>query len=111
MKSGFFRDGYCRTNAQDFGSHSVAGIVSEQFLDFSASRGNDLRTVGLKQDCKWCLCSSRWLEAFDAWKDGIIPETAVPKVDLSATEDTTLKKIDLKDLQRFAVPSDGKAEL
>ena len=35
IRSGFFRDGYCRTTSQDHGSHSVAGIVSTQFLDYS----------------------------------------------------------------------------
>lgn len=35
IRSGFFRDGYCRTSPQDHGAHAVAGIVSSQFLDFS----------------------------------------------------------------------------
>jgi uncharacterized protein (DUF2237 family) len=41
----------------------MAAIVTEEFLDFSASRGNDLRAVGLRDGCKWCLCVSRWKEA------------------------------------------------
>ncbi|KAI0550989.1 hypothetical protein F4679DRAFT_541095 [Xylaria curta] len=48
--TGYFRDGYCRTGGnQDPGNHAVAGIVTDEFLDFSASRGNDLRTVGLSE--------------------------------------------------------------
>lgn len=109
IKTGFFRDGYCRTSAADHGAHSVAGIVSEQFLDFSASRGNDLRVVGLKEGCRWCLCVSRWREAFDAHKEGLIGKDAVPKVMLAATEDTALKKVDLKELQQFA--ADGHDDL
>lgn len=38
-------------------------IVTDEFLDFSASRGNDLRAGGLTDGCKWCLCVSRWKEA------------------------------------------------
>lgn len=110
IKSGFFRDGYCRTSPMDHGSHSVAGIVSTQFLDFSASRGNDLRLAGLDDGCKWCLCAGRWKESFDAWKDGVIGKEAVPKIDLSATEDTALRKIDLADLKQFAI-EEKKQEL
>lgn len=110
IKSGFFRDGFCRTTAQDYGSHSVAGIVSDKFLEFSASRGNDLRTVGLQEGCKWCLCSARWLESFEAYKSGIISKEAVPKVFLSATENTALRNIDLEDLKEFAADEE-KTEL
>jgi uncharacterized protein (DUF2237 family) len=71
-----------------------------------------LRTIGLDDGCKWCLCTARWLEAYQAYEAGIIPKEAVPKVDLSATESTALKKIDLKILQQFAVnsPSVGHQE-
>jgi len=61
------------------GNHSVAGIVTEEFLDYSASQGNDLRVVGLKEGCKWCLCAGRWQEALDAFKDGKISKNGVPK--------------------------------
>ena len=54
IKSGFFRDGYCRTSAADHGSHSIAGIVSKDFLEFSASRGNDLRVIGLEDGLFLC---------------------------------------------------------
>ena len=108
IKSGYFRDGFCRTSAQDHGSHSLAGIVSESFLDFTASRGNDLRGgLGLKEGCRWCLCVSRWREAFDAHKAGLIGRDAVPKVVLAATEETALRKVELKELQEFAVDGDA----
>lgn len=111
--TGFYRDGYCRTGAGDLGNHAVAGIMTEEFLDFSASQGNDLRVVGLKQDCKWCLCTSRWLEAFSAYKDGRIGVNAVPKVDLDATEDSALRKVDLDTFQQFAYrrENEGNGEL
>lgn len=100
--TGFHRDGYCRTGAADFGNHAVAGVVSEEFLDFTASQGNDLRPAGLKDGCKWCLCTSRWFEAFQAFQDGRIGEKAVPKVQLNATEDSALRKVDLETFRRFA---------
>ena len=42
--TGFFRDGCCKTNEQDLGSHLVCAIVSNDFLQFSLKRGNDLIT-------------------------------------------------------------------
>lgn len=105
--TGFHRDGYCRTGAADFGNHAVAGIVSEKFLDFTAEQGNDLRVAGLSEGCKWCLCTSRWLEAFSAYKDGKITKEAVPQVQLSATEESALRKIDLEDLKEFAVKEES----
>ena len=77
--------------------------MSEKFLDFSAEQGNDLRVAGLTEGCKWCLCTSRWLEAFQAFKDGKIDRDAVPKVNLGATEDSALRKVELEDLREFAV--------
>lgn len=108
--TGFHRDGYCRTGAADFGNHAVAGVVSEKFLDFTADQGNDLRAAGLSEGCKWCLCTSRWLEAFQAYKDGRISKEAVPKVQLSATEDSALRKVDLEDLKAFAVNEESTNE-
>jgi uncharacterized protein len=99
--TGFYRDGYCRTGAGDFGNHAVAGVVSEEFLDFTASQGNDLRVAGLTGGCKWCLCTSRWFEAFQAYKDGRISEKAVPRVVLEATEDSALRKVDLDVFKQF----------
>jgi uncharacterized protein (DUF2237 family) len=90
--TGWLRDGYCRVTKEDLGNHSIAGephsrlilhmsdsstaIMTDKFLDFSASRGNDLRAAGLKDGCRWCLCASRWKEALLAGKgvkDEIIP--------------------------------------
>jgi uncharacterized protein len=107
--TGFYRDGYCRTGAADFGNHAVAGVVSEKFLDFTAAQGNDLRVAGLSEGCKWCLCTSRWIEAFQAWKDGRIERDAVPRVQLSATEDSVLRQVDIEDLRQFAVREEQTA--
>lgn len=77
--TGYLRNGYCEVPASDAGNHSIAAEVSDEFLKFSAERGNDLRQIGLKGGCKWCLCVSRWKEAFDArGKEGdkIVPKYA-----------------------------------
>ena len=88
-KTGFFRDGSCRTNNQDHGRHTVCTIVTEEFLVYTKSKGNDLSTPnplfgfpGLKPGDGWCLCATRWLEAY---KDG-----CAPRVNLDCTEISTL---------------------
>ena len=74
-RTGFFRDGYCRTNSQDLGRHVICARVTQDFLDFSFARGNDLMTPrpdydfpGLKEGDSWCLCVLRWKEAYEAGK-------------------------------------------
>ncbi|OAL54132.1 hypothetical protein IQ07DRAFT_502427 [Pyrenochaeta sp. DS3sAY3a] len=99
--TGFTRSGYCEAPRGDVGNHSVAGIVSNEFLDFSAARGNDLRQAGLTDGCKWCLCVSRWKEAFDA-RTGL-DDKKVPKIVLKATNERALEGISMEDLKKFAV--------
>ena len=40
-KTGFFRDGYCNTSNQDYGMHTVCILITDEFLEFSKSVGND----------------------------------------------------------------------
>lgn len=40
--TGFLRDGYCNTNHMDIGTHVICATVTEDFLTFTKSRGNDL---------------------------------------------------------------------
>lgn len=52
------------------------GVLTKEFLDFTASRGNNLRSIGLEPGCKWCLCTARWKEAMEAAKskdDPVVP--------------------------------------
>ncbi|EME46514.1 hypothetical protein DOTSEDRAFT_61143 [Dothistroma septosporum NZE10] len=99
--TGYLRNGYCEVPASDFGNHAIAAEVTEEFLDFSAKNGNDLRSIGgMKGGCKWCLCASRWLEAFEA--KGREGDKIVPKVFLNATNEKALGKINLDDLKAFA---------
>lgn len=99
--TGYFRDGYCRTDVSDFGVHTVCAIMTEEFLSYTSSCGNDLSTPnpnfrfpGLKPGDKWCLCASRWKEAMDA---GV-----APLVVLEATHERTLDIVSLKDLSEHA---------
>ncbi|KAK8194378.1 hypothetical protein M8818_007568 [Zalaria obscura] len=98
--TGYLRNGYCEVPASDMGNHSVAAEVTEEFLTFSANQGNDLRQVGLKGGCKWCLCASRWKEAFDA--RGREGDKIVPKIFLNATNEKALNKVSMDDLKMFA---------
>ena len=71
--TGFYRDGCCKTGEDDRGKHIVCAQMTEDFLNYTKSRGNDLSTaipqfgfLGLKPGDQWCLCASRWKEALDA---------------------------------------------
>ncbi|KXS96429.1 hypothetical protein AC579_8565 [Pseudocercospora musae] len=109
--TGYLRNGYCEVPASDFGNHSVAAEVTEEFLDFTARQGNDLRSIGgMKAGCKWCLCASRWLEAFEAAKREGEGEKIVPKVWLKATNEKALRTINMEDLRAFAKDDGGGGE-
>lgn len=79
--TGYFRDGCCNTDASDRGSHVVCAVVTDEFLEYSKSRGNDLSTPrpeyrfpGLKDGDRWCLCALRWREALS---EGIAPDVVL----------------------------------
>ncbi|KAL9090422.1 MAG: hypothetical protein Q9159_001951 [Coniocarpon cinnabarinum] len=96
------RSGFCRgTDASDPDNHSVGAILTSKFLDFTASKGNDLRQeAGVQEGQRWCLCASRWREAFEA-ADGDQDEK-VPKVMLHATGERALDVVGFKDLKKYA---------
>jgi uncharacterized protein (DUF2237 family) len=100
--TGYLRDGFCRTRADDLGSHVVCARVTDAFLQFSRSRGNDLVTPvpgydfpGLRDGDNWCLCARRWLEAHDAG--------AAPPVYLQATHARVLDVVELDILLPYAL--------
>jgi len=100
--TGFYRDGKCSTGAGDVGSHIVCAQVTEEFLAFTKSRGNDLSTAvpafdfpGLKPGDRWCLGASRWKEALDA---GV-----APPVVLSATHALAVEYVSLDELKQHAL--------
>ncbi len=99
--TGWNRNGCCETDIHDVGSHTVCALLTDEFLEFSRSRGNDLSTPkpefqfpGLKAGDQWCLCAARWLEA---WQAG-----CAPRVKLKATHQRALQIIDLAVLKPHA---------
>ncbi|MEM9082691.1 MAG: DUF2237 domain-containing protein [Planctomycetota bacterium] len=99
--TGFFRDGCCRTDDEDHGSHTVCAVMTEAFLAFTRSRGNDLSTAhppyfpGLKAGDRWCLCAARWLEAYEA--------NCAPPVVLEATSEAALRVVSRETLEGYAI--------
>ena len=81
--TGYYRDGYCKTDSSDKGTHTVCSEVDDEFLEFTKSKGNDL--FMLKSGDRWCLCANRWKEAYD--------EGVAPKVIEKATNKKTLDVI------------------
>lgn len=103
--TGWFRDGCCRTDANDHGRHVVCARMTDVFLAFSTSRGNDLSTPrpefgfpGLKPGDRWCVCVDRWREALEA---GV-----APPVVLEATHESALKRVELAELRYHAIVAD-----
>ncbi len=101
-RTGFFRDGCCKTGESDYGSHTVCVRVTEAFLLFSSKVGNDLSTPrpelqfpGLKAGDQWCVCAGRWKEAAEAG--------CAPPVLLDATNEKALDVISLADLEYHAL--------
>ena len=100
--TGYFRDGFCNTDEHDFGSHVVCAEITEDFLIFSKSKGNDLSTPrpefnfpGLKEGDSWCLCAERWKEAYESG--------FAPKIYLNKTNKKALSVIDISILKEFAL--------
>ncbi len=100
--TGFFRDGCCNTNTQDVGSHTVCIEVTQEFLEYSRFKGNDLSTPlpeynfpGLKPGDRWCLCAARWLEAYR--------HEMAPRVYLARSHRKATEIIPLEILRQFAV--------
>ena len=99
--TGFYRDGCCDTGAEDLGSHTVCVAVTDEFLSYTKSVGNDLSTPhpiygfpGLVAGDRWCLCADRWLQAHQAGQ--------APRVYVNSTHQAALKKIPLKALTSMA---------
>ena len=99
--TGFFRDGCCKTNSEDLGSHLICAIVTDDFLQFSLQKGNNLITPvphydfpGLLAGDQWCLCVNRWLEAVEA--------NCAPFVKLESTHIKALEVVPLNLLKQYS---------
>lgn len=100
--TGFTRNGCCDSHKSDFGKHLLCARVDDKFLQFQLSKGNDLITPkpefnfkGLVSGDKWCVCVSRWLEAYRF--------SCAPPIILQSSHIDVLEKIDLEILKRFAI--------
>jgi hypothetical protein len=100
--TGFFRDGCCNTSSDDSGSHTVCVQLTDVFLQFSITKGNDLSSPrpefnfpGLKAGDKWCVCAARWKEAAE--------EGVAPPVLLKCTHESALNIISKADLTYHAL--------
>jgi len=81
--------------------HTVCILATAEFLRFSLEEGNDLSTPrpefefpGLEPGDRWCLCVTRWKDAFDAG--------CAPAVVLEATHISALEWVALEELQAHA---------
>ena len=100
--TGFYRNGKCDTCGEDTGQHSVCAQMTDEFLQFSRSQGNDLTTAipaynfpGLKAGDHWCVCLGRWIEAMEA--------DVAPKIKLEATHASVLEYLDIEVLKSHAL--------
>ena len=100
--TGFYRNGRCDTGPDDHGIHTVCVRATSEFLQYSISVGNDLSTPltefgfpGLLEGDRWCLCLSRWKQAYDAGK--------APQIYLASTHEASLELVSLKVLMEFAI--------
>lgn len=100
--TGFFRTGYCAAGPENAAHHLVCIEATDEFLDYSASVGNDLSTArpefsfpGLVAGDRWCLVAERWAQALEAGK--------APRVVLRSTNRAVLGLITLEDLKAHAL--------
>jgi uncharacterized protein (DUF2237 family) len=103
--TGFYRNGRCDTGPEDAGLHLVCVRATDEFLEFSAERGNDLSTPvpeydfpGLRPGDCWCLCVLRWKEALEAGM--------APRVNLAATHLSALEFVSLEELRAHSMDPD-----
>ncbi len=104
-RTGYFRDGFCRPPVRagsPYGGHTVASVMTREFLEHQQSLGNDLVTPklelgfpGLTPGDRWCVLAARWLQSYEA---GV----AAPVV-LSATHQSALDIVPIAALREHAV--------
>ena len=100
--TGYFRNGFCHTATTDLGQHTVCAQMTSEFLNFSQKVGNDLITPlpeldfpGLQPGDFWCICVTRWVEAYG--------EGQAPPIKLQACHKAVLAYVPLNILEEYAV--------
>ena len=97
--TGWYQDGYCRTDKSDLGHHAICCVMTDNFLTYTLSQGNNLIDPnpifdfpGLKSGDHWCLCSSRWEQAR---KDGMAPPVILEATDYSMLDIIPLELLEM----------------
>jgi uncharacterized protein (DUF2237 family) len=100
--TGFFRSGYCAAGPDRAAVHLICVALTDAFLAYSASVGNDLSTPrpeygfpGLKAGDRWCLVAGRWAQAHAAGM--------APRLFLRATNLAVLDLIPIETLKAYAL--------
>lgn len=104
--TGYYRDGYCKNFTNDSGSHVVCAKMTNTFLQYTKSKGNNLitpspeyRFPGLKEGDSWCVCANRWEEARKAGK--------APPIFLESTDTSALQFNSLETYIKFSEKKGG----
>jgi len=100
--TGFYRNNYCVTGPDDYGTHVVSALMDDEFLKFTQSKGNDLITPsgsfpGLVAGDRWCLCVLRWKQAYEAGK--------APKIFAKSTSEVALRNVSKEILLEYTIDS------
>ena len=100
--TGYFRNGFCHTATTDLGQHTICAQMTAEFLNFSQKVGNVLITPlpevdfpGLEPGDFWCICVTRWVDAYQA---GI-----APPIKIQACHQAVLSYVPLDVLMEYAV--------
>ena len=100
--TGFYRDGFCRTGADNPGIHAVCIYATQEFLEYSKAVGNDLSTpmpqyrfAGVKPGESWCLSGPRFVEA--------LANSMAPNIFIHATHEKMLDLVDIDTLKAYAI--------
>jgi uncharacterized protein (DUF2237 family) len=98
--TGYQRDGFCTNLDFDAGTHIVCAVVTDSFLQFTKTKGNDLITPGinfsgLKTGDTWCLCVTRWIEAYKNGK--------APSIIGRATDISVLKYVPVNIIKQYLI--------
>ena len=95
--TGWYRDGFCKTDASDLGQHTVCCVMNKSFLGYSKAQGNDLSTPmpemnfpGLNPGDRWCVCAPRWQQAYE---DGMAPLVLLDSTSIKALEVIELRHL------------------
>jgi len=118
--TGFYRDGFCSTGAQDEGRHTVCIEATESFLAVSAAAGNPLHQPipeymfpGVRPGDCWCLCAGRFAQLLELDAQGAVRDSQgqqvkgfIPQIYLQATHEKTLEQVPLETLMMYAADAD-----